>query len=162
MSKNFGMASWRVGYVVFPADLFGAMNKVQDTNLICAPVASQLLALQALQLGREWVQPKVQALAQVREQVNQALQGLGDLVEFPKTQGAFYVLMKLPGVSDPMAFNRAMTEKHHVATLPGFAFGLSDTASANYQRLSYGALDAATVAEGVARYVAAVKDWYAA
>jgi aspartate/methionine/tyrosine aminotransferase len=162
MSKNFGMASWRVGYVVFPADLFGAMNKVQDTNLICAPVASQLLALQALQLGCEWVQPKVQALAEVRAQVNQALQGLGDLVEFPQTQGAFYVLMKLPGVSDPMAFNRAMTEKHRVATLPGFAFGLSDMAVANYQRLSYGALDAATVAEGVARYVAAVKDWYKA
>ena len=70
--------------------------------------------------------------------------------------------MKLPGVADPMAFNRAMTEKFRVATLPGFAFGLSDTASANYQRLSYGALDAATVAEGVARYVAAVKDWYKA
>jgi aspartate/methionine/tyrosine aminotransferase len=162
MSKNFGMASWRVGYVVFPADLFGAMNKVQDTNLICAPVASQLLALQALQLGRDWVQPKVQALAQVRAQVNQSLQGLGDLVEFPNTQGAFYVLMKLPGVADPMAFNRAMTEKYRVATLPGFAFGLNDTASANYQRLSYGALDAATVAEGVARYVAAVQDWYQA
>jgi aspartate/methionine/tyrosine aminotransferase len=108
------------------------------------------------------VQPKVQALAQVRAQVTQALQGLGELVEFPNTQGAFYVLMKLPGVSDPMAFNRAMVEKHRVATLPGFAFGLSDTASANYQRLSYGALDAATVAEGVARYVAAVKDWYTA
>jgi aspartate/methionine/tyrosine aminotransferase len=55
-----------------------------------------------------------------------------------------------------------MTEKHRVATLPGFAFGLNDTASANYQRLSYGALDAATVAEGVARYVAAVQDWYGA
>jgi hypothetical protein len=49
-----------------------------------------------------------------------------------------------------------------VATLPGFAFGLNDTINANYQRLSYGALDAATVAEGVSRYVAAVKDWYAA
>lgn len=160
MSKNYGMASWRVGYVVFPADLFDAMNKVQDTNLICAPVASQLLALQALRLGRDWVQSKVHALAQVREQVYQALAGLGGLLEFPQTQGAFYVLMKLPGVTDPMAFNRAMTEKHRVATLPGFAFGLTDTAHANYQRLSYGALDAATVAEGVQRYVAAVKDWY--
>jgi aspartate/methionine/tyrosine aminotransferase len=160
MSKNFGMASWRVGYVVFPADLFEAMNKVQDTNLICAPVASQLLALQALQLGRDWVQPKVQALAQVRAQVNQALQGLGDLVEFPQTQGAFYVLMKLPGVAEPMAFNRHMTEKFKVATLPGFAFGLTDLSNANYQRLSYGALDPSTVAEGVQRFIAAVKDWY--
>jgi len=49
-----------------------------------------------------------------------------------------------------------------VATIPGFAFGLTDTQSANYQRLSYGALDAATVAQGVQRYVAAVKDWYRA
>lgn len=162
MSKNYGMASWRVGYVVFPADLYGAMNKVQDTNLICAPVPSQLLALQALKLGRDWVQPKVQALAEVRHLVNQALHGLGDLVQFPITQGAFYVLMKLPGVTDAMAFNRAMTEKHKVASIPGFAFGLTDTANANYQRLSYGALDAATVAEGVQRYVAAVKDWYRA
>ena len=162
MSKNYGMASWRVGYVVFPADLYGAMNKVQDTNLICAPVPSQLLALQALKLGRDWVQPKVQALAEVRNRVNQTLRGLGDIVEFPLTQGAFYVLMKLPGVPDAMAFNRAMTEKHKVACIPGFAFGLTDTAHANYQRLSFGALDAATVAEGVQRYVAAVKDWYRA
>ena len=156
------MASWRVGYVVFPADLYGAMNKVQDTNLICAPVPSQLLALQALKLGRDWVQPKVEALAEVRQLVNRALRDLGDLAQFPVTQGAFYVLMKLPGVTDAMAFNRAMTEKHKVASIPGFAFGLTDTAHANYQRLSYGALDAATVAEGVQRYVTAVKDWYRA
>jgi aspartate/methionine/tyrosine aminotransferase len=160
MSKNYGMASWRVGFVVFPSDLFAAMNKVQDTNLICAPVPSQLLALQALQLGRAWVQPRIDALAQVRSLVHQSLDSLGDLVQFPRTQGAFYVLMKLPGVPDAMAFNRAMTEKHLVATLPGFSFGLTDTAQANYQRLSYGALDAATVAEGVQRFVSAVKDWY--
>jgi aspartate/methionine/tyrosine aminotransferase len=160
MSKNYGMASWRVGFVVFPSDLYGAMNKVQDTNLICAPVPSQLLALQALQLGRAWVEPRIDALAKVRSLVHQSLASLGDLVQFPRTQGAFYVLMKLPGVPDAMAFNRTMTEKHQVATLPGFAFGLTDTAQANYQRLSYGALDAVTVAEGVQRFAAAVKDWY--
>jgi aspartate/methionine/tyrosine aminotransferase len=160
MSKNYGMASWRVGYVVFPADLAEVMNKVQDTNLICAPVPSQLLALEALKLGRAWVEPKVHALAAVRETVYKALEGLGSLATFPRTQGAFYVLMKLPGIHDPLAFNRFMAEKHQVASIPGFAFGLSDTANANYQRLSYGALDAATVAQGVQRYVAAVKDWY--
>ena len=159
-SKNYGMASWRVGYVVYPADLFDAMNKVQDTNLICAPVASQLLALQALRHGRAMVEPRVAELAQVRASVHAALSGLGELAQFPRTQGAFYVLMKLPGVPDALAFNRAMTERHRVATIPGFAFGLTDTRTANYQRLSYGALDAATVAEGVQRYVAAVKDWY--
>jgi aspartate/methionine/tyrosine aminotransferase len=85
------------------------------------------------------------------------------LVQFPKTQGAFYVLMKLPGLAqgtEPIAFNRAMTEKFKVASIPGFAFGLTQVHDANYQRLSYGALDAASVAEGVQRYVAAVQDWY--
>jgi aspartate/methionine/tyrosine aminotransferase len=165
MSKNYGMASWRVGYVVFPANLFDAMNKVQDTNLICAPMPSQLLAIQALKQGRNWVAPKIQALSEVRQTVYRTLEGLGDLVQFPKTQGAFYVLMKLPGLAqgiEPIEFNRAMTEKFKVASIPGFAFGLTQSHEANYQRLSYGALEAASVAEGVQRYVAAVKDWYKA
>jgi len=165
MSKNYGMASWRVGYVIFPANLFDAMNKVQDTNLICAPMPSQLLALEALKLGRNWVEPKVKALSEVRQTVYKTLENLGDLVQFPQTQGAFYVLMKLPGLAQgiqAIEFNRAMTEKFKVASIPGFAFGLTNTQEANYQRLSYGALEAASVAEGVQRYVAAVKDWYGA
>jgi aspartate/methionine/tyrosine aminotransferase len=123
-------------------------------------VPSQLLACEALRLGRAWVQPKVEALARVRAAVHESLAGLGDLVRFPRTQGAFYVLMRLPGVEDGLAFNRTMIEKHRVATIPGFAFGLADTRRDNYQRLSYGALDAATVSEGVQRFVAAVKEWY--
>ena len=163
MSKNFGMASWRVGYVVFPAQLSEALNKVQDTNLICAPVASQLLALEALKLGRTWVIPKVQALAEVRKNVHQALSSLDSLVSFPRTTGAFYVLMKLPALAsatEPMAFNRYMAQQHGVATIPGFAFGLTDAQAGNYQRLSYGALDAVSVADGVNRFVNAVKGWY--
>jgi aspartate/methionine/tyrosine aminotransferase len=163
MSKNYGMASWRIGYVVFPADLLDAMNKVQDTNLICAPVASQMLALEVLKYGRAWVQPKIDALAVVRKNVYERLKGLGDLVQFPETQGAFYVLLKLPGLAedcDELAFNRTMAQRHQVVSVPGFTFGLRDTERANYQRLSYGALDAASVAQGVERYVAAVKDWY--
>jgi aspartate/methionine/tyrosine aminotransferase len=163
MSKNYGMASWRLGYVVFPSDLYDAMNKVQDTNLICAPVPSQLLAMEVLKFGRDWVQPRVDALNVVRKNVFQVLSSLGDLAQFPQTQGAFYVLMKMPGLSpdlDPLAFNRAMAQKHKVVSVPGFAFGLTNTAQANYQRLSFGALEPASVAQGVARYVAAVRDWY--
>ena len=136
--------------------------KNPEANLICAPVVSQLLAAEALKMGPGVVAPRIAELARVRSAVHEALDALGDLVSFPRTEGAFYVLMKLPGVTDALAFNRAMVERHKVATIPGFAFGLTDTASANYQRLSYGALDAATVAEGVQRFVAAVRDWYRA
>ena len=159
-SKGWGMASWRCGYVAYPEALAEAMNKVQDTNLICAPVISQLLALESLKRGSVALQPELRALAAVRGQVHEALEGLGELASFARTQGAFYVMVKLPGVTDAMAFSRAMVERHRVAAIPGFAFGLSDTKRANYQRLSFGSLDAATVAEGVTRFVAAVRDWY--
>lgn len=163
MSKNYGMASWRIGYVVFPERLRDAMLKVQDTNLICAPVVSQVLAVEALKLGRSWITPKVQGLEAVRATVYSALGTLGDLVLYPKTQGAFYVLMQLPALkqgTDPMAFNRFMAQQHKVATVPGFAFGLTDATRGNYQRLSYGALAPESVTEGVSRYVEAIRRWY--
>ncbi len=159
-SKTFGMASWRVGYVVYPSVLAEAMNKVQDTNLICAPVVSQVVAAEAVKLGRPLVAPHLERLSTVRCHVHAALRELGELVEFPATRGAFYVLMKLPGVDDALEFNRTMVREHHVTTIPGFAFGLTDTKAANWQRLSYGALDEATVREGVSRFVRAVRGWY--
>jgi aspartate/methionine/tyrosine aminotransferase len=159
-SKAFGLASWRVGYVVYPADLAQTMSKVQDTNQICAPVVSQLMAVQALKAGRTWLAPRLAALGKVRSRVHEALATLGDQIEFPRTQGAFYVLMKLPGVPDPLAFSRAMVSRHRVAAIPGFAFGFTDTAAANYQRLSFGALDENSAAQGVERFIAAVRDWY--
>ena len=163
LSKNYGMASWRVGYMVFPASLAQAMNKVQDTNLICPPVISQLLAIEALKQGKSWIGPKIQALSSVRHDVHRALDTLGDLVSFPRTAGAFYVLMRLPPLAaahSPMDFTNHMTREHKVVTIPGFAFGLTDQPSGNYQRLSYGALDAASVNEGVNRFISAVRHWY--
>jgi aspartate/methionine/tyrosine aminotransferase len=159
-SKAFGMASWRVGYVVYPEQLAQAMDKVQDTNLICAPVASLVVAAEAARLGRAHVQPFIDTLARVRREVHQTLLELGDLASFPATGGAFYALIRLPGVDDALAFNTAMTREFKVAAIPGFAFGLSDVSRANWQRISYGALDAASVREGVQRFVRAVRHWY--
>ncbi len=158
-SKGFGMASWRVGYVLYPAHLFEAMNKVQDTNLICAPVVSQLVALAATRAGRQSVQAHISSLAQVRHLVHERLRALGPLISFAPTQGAFYVLLRLPPVPDPLAFNRAMIEGFKVATIPGFAFGL-DPRQGNHQRLSFGALDPTAVTEGVDRFVSAARSLY--
>jgi aspartate/methionine/tyrosine aminotransferase len=163
-SKSWGMASWRVGYVVYPQALHEAMCKVQDTNLICAPLASQWLAKAALDQGKQVIEPHLRSLSFVREQVYSALDQLGDLVQYPKTQGAFYVLARLPGLASEDAvldFNRTMARDFKVATIPGFAFGLNDTKAGNYQRLSFGALDPASVVQGVDRFVQAVKAFYA-
>src|SRR6266545_4276167 len=40
LSKAYGFASWRIGYMVIPEHLFESVNKIQDTNLICPPQIS--------------------------------------------------------------------------------------------------------------------------
>ncbi|HUS14971.1 MAG TPA: pyridoxal phosphate-dependent aminotransferase, partial [Chloroflexia bacterium] len=40
-SKTFGMAGWRVGYLLAPPPVIAQALKVQDTLVICAPVLSQ-------------------------------------------------------------------------------------------------------------------------
>ncbi len=52
LSKAYGMASWRIGYMVIPEVLHEAVNKIQDTILICPPAVSQHAALAAIEVGR--------------------------------------------------------------------------------------------------------------
>ena len=58
-SKGYGMAGWRVGYVVYPERLAQAMAKLQDTVLIAPPVPCQLAALAALGAGRRYCQERL-------------------------------------------------------------------------------------------------------
>src|SRR5258706_15417233 len=51
LSKSYGFASWRVGYMVVPLPLFVAVEKILDTVVICPPVVFQFSALGALGAG---------------------------------------------------------------------------------------------------------------
>ena len=44
LSKAFGFASWRIGFMVIPSALSTPVKKIQDTNVICPPVISQYAA----------------------------------------------------------------------------------------------------------------------
>ena len=63
-SKAYGFASWRIGYMVVPEALATAVNKIQDTMLICAPHISQAAAIGALRAGRAYCDRHVATLAQ--------------------------------------------------------------------------------------------------
>src|SRR3954453_15958983 len=83
LSKAYGMASWRVGWMVIPAHLFDAVRKAQDTILICPPVVSQYVAAGAMQVGRGYVDGHRPAIRGVREMVLAELSALGDLCRVP-------------------------------------------------------------------------------
>lgn len=153
LSKAYGMASWRMGYMVVPESLYEAVNKVQDTNLICPPLVSQRVAAAALRAGRPYWEPRVAELARVRDDVRTALAPLADLVDVPETQGAFYALLHVRDGGDPFALVQELVRTHRVAAVPGTAFGLTNGC---YLRVSFGALARDTVVEGIGRLVTAL------
>ena len=154
LSKAYGMAGWRVGYMVIPAHLEEAVKKIQDTNLICPPILNQVAAEAALTAGRAWCRQQTGAFAQVRELVLRELGTLGDHVRLPNPGGAFYALMRVSSSRKDMDLVEALIRDHRVAVMPGSTFGTTDGC---YLRVAYGALDPGTVAEGMGRLVRGLK-----
>ena len=150
LSKAYGFAGWRIGYVVYPDHLASAMMKSQDTILICATIASQEGAIAALDVGRSYCQPHVRELATIRDIVVQKLSQLAPLATVPAADGAFYVLLKVNTGLDPLHLAERLIREYKVAVIPGTAFGMTEGC---YFRVAYGALQRETVAEGIGRLV---------
>lgn len=154
LSKAFGFAGWRIGYVVYPAALFSAMMKSQDTILINPTMAAQVGAEAALRVGRSYAEPFVRELASIRDIVFDELNALAPLARVPAADGAFYALMKVETDRAPLALAEQLIREHKVAVIPGDAFGMTDGC---YFRVAFGALQKATVQEGVGRLVAGLQ-----
>jgi aspartate/methionine/tyrosine aminotransferase len=150
LSKAYGFASWRIGYMVIPENLFEAVNKIQDTVLICPPVISQYAAVGAMQEGRGYCLDKLKQFEEVRRLVIEELEKLGEYCIVPPADGAFYFLIKLNTDLSPLSLVERLVREHRVAAIPGNAFGMEEGC---YLRLAYGALQKETVAEGIGRFV---------
>ena len=150
LSKAYGFASWRIGYMVIPEALWMPVNKIQDTVLICPPHISQAAATGALRAGRAYTARHVESLAGVRGRVLAMLGEIGDLCTVPSADGAFYCLLRVDTRLDATTLAERLIREHRVATIPGTTFGLTDGC---YLRVSYGALAPETVEEGIQRLV---------
>ncbi len=141
LSKAYGFASWRIGYMVMPPALMPSIKKIQDTNLICAPAISQFAAVKALQCGKSYCTQHLQSMSHVR---NQLLDGLRDLQPFVRiipSKGAFYILIQLDLNAAPLDVVKALINRHKIAVIPGSAFGLDRGC---YLRIAFGVLKDAT------------------
>lgn len=154
LSKAYGMASWRMGYMVVPQGLADAVSKIQDTLLICPPAASQHAALAAITVGRTYATDRLAGLDATRRQIYEALSDPAVPCDVPAAGGAFYYLLRAHTAMDPMTLTERLIREHQVAVIPGSAF--ADAAPCSV-RISYGALDAGTVAEGLGRLVGGLR-----
>ncbi len=155
LSKSYGFASWRIAYMVLPDSLMPAMEKVQDTNIICPPVISQYAALGALEAGANYCREKIATIGALRPTVRVLLEPLRDHCAIPEAQGAFYHFLKVASPYSSMELARRLIEEYKVAVMPGVAFGMTEGC---YLRISYGALQAETVLEGIGRFVEGMRE----
>src|SRR5262249_56163122 len=116
--EAYGFAGWRVGYMTYPDDLHDGMIKSQDTMLVCAPVASQVGAIAALDVGRSYSEPHVAELARIRDVVLSKLSALAPLASVPAADGAFYVLLKVDSDLPPMQITERLVPQHRLPAIP--------------------------------------------
>ncbi|KOP25059.1 aspartate aminotransferase [Hapalosiphon sp. MRB220] len=154
LSKAYGFASWRIGYMVIPKHLLVAVKKVQDTNLICPPVVSQYAAWGALQTKPDYLSNNIQAIAQVRELVIDSLQSLAGFCKIAPAEGAFYFFLKVNTEIDSFELVKRLIQEHQIAVIPGTTFGMNNGC---YLRIAYGALQKETAKEGIERLVRGLK-----
>ncbi|MGI0488827.1 pyridoxal phosphate-dependent aminotransferase [Pantanalinema rosaneae CENA516] len=150
LSKAYGFASWRIGYMAIPSALLTAIMKIQDTNLICPSVIAQYAAIGALQTGANYCRTQIHAIAEVRQLLLNQLQPIYERCTIPPAKGAFYFLLNLPSPMDALDLVKQLIQEYRVAALPGTTFGLREGC---YLRVAYGALPKETAITGIDRLV---------
>lgn len=150
LSKSFGFASWRIGYLLFPAHLHEAMRKIQDTHLICPSVIAQYGAIAAMKAGKRYPMQHMPEIQGAREIFLKGLEEVSDLVEVPAAQGAFYFLLKVKTQMPAMEIVERLITEHKVAVIPGDTFGIK---RGTYLRIAYGALQKGQAEVGIQRFV---------
>ena len=132
-SKAWAMTGYRIGYACAPPELTEAMMKIHQYTMMCAPVLSQMAAIEALKNGDSSMREMKGEYEQRRNYIHTTLNEIGLPCHMPK--GAFYAF---PYVGDyglsSHDFAMRLLEEQDVACVPGTAFG---QAGEGFLRCSY-------------------------
>jgi len=132
-SKAWAMTGFRLGYACGPADLIGAMMKIHQYTMLCAPVTSQEAALEALKNPDIDISEMKAEYQRRRNFIHASFTEMG--ITCPRPAGAFYAFPFIGNCgmkSKDFAYGLLDAEK--VAVVPGTAFG---PCGEGYVRCSY-------------------------
>lgn len=134
-SKAYAMTGWRVAYAAGNADFIGAMTKIHQYSMLCAPITAQMAALEALKNGRSAMKQMVRQYNRRRHLVVQSFKDMG--LPCFEPGGAFYAFpqISVTGLSSE-EFAEELLKEERVAVVPGNAFG---EAGEGFIRVSYAA-----------------------
>ena len=132
MSKTYGMAGWRLGFVVGNAEIVERLDLLQDHVRVGIFAPVQEAGIVALTGPQDSVAERVATYERRRDRVREAL--AGTRIDPPECEGSFYVWFELPEGVTP----ESLLAEHRVAVAPGEGFG---SRGAGWARLSLAITD---------------------
>ncbi len=159
LSKGYAMTGWRVGYMAGPAKVAEMVRTLQTQSSTCLPPFIEEASIKALSMGVDAMKDKMGTLKARRDMAVRLLREMPGVDMMPPN-GAFYVFIDIRKVlaksplyanDNSLAFSAKLLEAHHVAMVPGEAFG-----APGFLRLSYAVADE-QLREGLKRLGEALK-----
>ena len=155
LSKSHALAGARVGFLVAPERVVAVARRVATHTVFNVPVASQRVALAALEAAPQWMSEARREYAGARAATMQALEGTGVRAFAP--QGGSYVFVDFAPVLGGRPL-KALLERaidRGVLLAPGDGCG---EAYASWARLCFTSVPRPRLLEGFAHLRAAIDD----
>ena len=131
-SKAYSMTGWRLGYLGAPEAIAKAIDAIQSHSTSNPCSFAQKGALAALKGDQQPVSDMRDEFDLRRQYMVGRLSAI-DRLSVVKPQGAFYVLVNIGKLSlSSSNFADRLLSKHHVAVVPGIAFGNDATIRLSY------------------------------
>ena len=120
-SKYFSMTGWRIGWMVVPESHIRQIERLAQNMFICAPHASQVAALHALDCDEE-LNKNLDVYKNNRELMKKGLAEAG-FTKISPPDGAFYIYADIGEFSnDSLEFTKLVLKEGKVAITPGLDF----------------------------------------
>ena len=120
-SKYFSMTGWRVGWMVVPEDHIRQIERLAQNMFICAPHASQIAALHALDCEDE-LKNNLDVYKENRKLMIKGLKDSG-FSKISSPDGAFYIYADVSKFcNDSLEFANKVLKEAKVAITPGLDF----------------------------------------
>ncbi|MDA0353241.1 MAG: pyridoxal phosphate-dependent aminotransferase [Chloroflexi bacterium] len=138
-SKTYAMTGWRIGYGVFPPNLFPHAERLAVNSYSCVNAATQFAAIAALEGPDDDIHMMVKAFDERRELIVRELNTVPGF-RCVDPGGAFYAFPNIEGTGfDSQTLQKKLLEEAGVAVVSGTSFG---ALGQGYLRFSYAASSA--------------------
>ena len=131
-SKAYSMTGWRLGYLGAPEQIAKAIDAIQSHSTSNPTSFAQKGGLAALKGDQQPVTDMREEFNMRRQYMLNRLKSI-DRLTVVEPKGAFYVLANISGLGlNSTNFADRLLSKHHVAVVPGIAFGDDRTIRFSY------------------------------